>query len=148
MIDADISFVLIFRLSRFVRHLPPAISKDKQFCQDLHSAYVKQTIEAIKDNFDKVEEASKLESKLKNLDSIAEDEANKAAEGCVAWRPSNNALDNQAAHDLQTIQEAKIRIEKELKALQDEVAGLEKNVSEFSDDIAANSQKINKILQH
>ena len=64
------------RQSRFIRPLPPSISKDKKFCEDLHEIYVKSTIKAIKENFETVEESTKLEQKLNQLNSVISDEAN------------------------------------------------------------------------
>ena len=58
------------RQTRFIRSLPKTVSKDKQFCQDLHNVFVQQTMEAIRENFDQVEDSSKLESNLKQLDVV------------------------------------------------------------------------------
>merc|ERR1711981_1020259 len=130
--------------SRFIRPLPPSISKDKQFCQDLHAVFVKQTIEAIKDNIEQVEESSKLESNLNQLDLIVKDEANQTEN---AWRPGNSALNNQAAHDQATIVNAKLKLEQEtLNQLQNDVDDLERQVTTLSYEIAANHAKIKHIL--
>ena len=58
------------RQTRFIRSLPKVVSKDKQFCQDLHNVFVQQTMEAIRENFNQVEDTSKLESNLKQLDVV------------------------------------------------------------------------------
>ena len=86
--------------SRFIRPLPASISKDKQFCQDLHAVFVKKTIDAINENIELVEESSKLESNLNQLNIVANDEANRNEN---AWRPGKSVLNNQAAHDRVTI---------------------------------------------
>jgi len=134
--------------SRFIRPLPPSISKDKKFCQDLHEAYVKSTIEAIKENFTTVEESTKLESKLNLLNSVINDEANHCPSGQEAWRPCDSAIDNQAAHDQSTVQKNKQKLQEEiLTPLQNEVAELEKRVSTLSYEIAENAYKINQNIQ-
>jgi vacuolar-type H+-ATPase subunit I/STV1 len=141
-------FVVLFsRQSRFIRPLPPALAKDKKFCTDLHSAFVEKTIEAIRENFDKVEESVKLKNRLDQLNVILQNEANKELIG-LAWRPSDNALDNQAAHDKQPIIASRTKLENEVLApLQEDVASLEKRVAALSDTIAERSAKINNILK-
>lgn len=130
--------------SRFIRPLPPSISKDKKFCEDLHEIYVKSTIKAIKENFETVEESTKLEQKLNQLNSVISDEANCTSEQ-EAWRPSDIAVDNQAAHDQPTVLGAKNKLQQEiLTPLQDEVAELEQRVSMLSNEIAENAKKINQ----
>jgi len=114
----------------------------------LHEAYVKNTIEAIKENFETVEESTKLESKLNLLDSVINDEANHCPSGQEAWRPSDSAIDNQAAHDQSTVQRNKQKLQEEiLTPLQNEVADLEKRVSTLSYQIAENAYKINQNIQ-
>ena len=99
-----------FKQSRFIRPLPPSISKDKKFCENLHEVYSNSTIKAIKENFENVEESTNLEQKLNFFNRVISEKANNCQNGQEAWRPSNNALDNQAAHDLPTISGAKQRI--------------------------------------
>merc|ERR1712020_556025 len=126
--------------TRFIRSLPKVVSKDKQFCQDLHNVFVQQTMEAIRENFDQVEDSSKLESNLKQLDVVINDDANKSEK---AWRPDNVALNNQAAHDRNIITNAKVKLEQELlKELQDDVEDLEKQVSALSYQIAENTANV------
>ena len=128
--------------------MPPAIGKDKKFCQDVHEAYVKSTIQAIRENFTTVEESTKLESKLNQLNCIIDDEANHSKQGQDAWRPSDSAIDNQAAHDQLAVVGAKQKLQEEiLGPLQNEVAELEKRVSSLSYEIAENAYKINENLQ-
>ena len=64
------------RQSRFIKALPPVISKDKEFCTGLHKIFVEQTSEAIKENFNSVEEQVKLLPKLNQLQTIVNDEIN------------------------------------------------------------------------
>merc|ERR1711997_1158479 len=127
--------------TRFIRSVP----KDKQFCQDLHNVFVQQTMEAIRENFDQVEDSSKLESNLKQLDVVINDDANKSEK---AWRPDNVALNSQAAHDRNIITNAKVKLEQELlKELQDDVEDLEKQVSALSYQIAENTANVKAKLQ-
>ena len=130
--------------SRFIRPLPASISKDKQFCQDLHAVFVKKTIDAINENIELVEESSKLESNLNQLNIVANDEANRNEN---AWRPGNSVLNNQAAHDHVTIVNSKLILDQEiLSQLQNDVDNLEKQVTTLSYEIAANQAKIKQIL--
>ena len=130
--------------SRFIRPLPASISKDKQFCQDLHAVFVKKTIDAINENIELVEESSKLESNLNQLNIVANDEANRNEN---AWRPGNSVLNNQAAHDHVTIVNSKRILDQEiLSQLQNDVDDLEKQVTTLSYEIAANHTKIKQIL--
>ncbi len=99
--------------------------------------------EAVKDTFKQVEESVNFSSKLDQLDLIIRDEANKCKDKELAWRPSNKALDNQAAHDKAAVETATKKLETEvLLPLQEEVAELQKRVSQLSDEIAGNSVKI------
>ena len=130
--------------SRFIRPLPASISKDKKFCQDLHAVLVKKTIDAINENIELVEESSKLESNLNQLNIVANDEANRNEN---AWRPGNSVLNNQAAHDHVTIVNSKLILDQEiLSQLQNDVDNLEKQVTTLSYEIAANQAKIKQIL--
>ena len=146
------SYVYVFfssnRQSRFTKALPPSISKDKEFCANLHKIFVDKTSETIKENFSNVEDQVKLFSKLNQLQTIVNDENNKAdSENNKAWRPLDSALDNQAAHDRKSVIEAKQKLQKEvLKPLQNEVNDLEKQVADLSYKLAENASKINGIL--
>ena len=78
-----------------------------------------------------VEDSVRLEAKLNQLDHILGDEANKSSQG-PAWRPTPSALQNQAAHDRQTVKAAKEALQREVLApLQHEVAQLEQNISDL-----------------
>ena len=135
-----------FKQSRFIRPLPPSISKDKKFCQELHAAFVKNTIEAIKETFTNVEDSTKLEAKLGQLNIIINDQANKSGSS-PAWRPSDDALTNQAAHDFPAVLAYKQKLQEEILApLQNDVDELEKRVSSLSYEIAENASKINAII--
>ena len=135
-----------FKTSRFTRPLPAQISKDKQFCQDIHEIFVKKTVESIKENFDHVEKSSKLEQNLQQLDAITSDNSCKS-ENSVAWRPDSSASNNQSAHDLTIISAAKLKLEQEiLQDLQNEVDDLEKQVTSLSYEIAENSANIKQSL--
>lgn len=102
-------------------------------------------MEAIRENFDQVEDSSKLESNLKQLDVVINDDANKSEK---AWRPDNIALNSQAAHDRNIITNAKVKLEQELlKELQDDVEDLEKQVSALSYQIAENTANVKAKLQ-
>ena len=147
------SYVYVFffssnRQSRFTKALPPSISKDKEFCANLHKIFVDKTSETIKENFANVEDQVKLFSKLNQLQTIVNDENNKAeSEDKKAWRPLDSALDNQAAHDRKSVIAAKQKLQKEvLKPLQNEVNDLEKQVADLSYKLAENASKINGIL--
>ena len=130
-----------------MRPLPTEISKDKEFCQKIHEAFVQNTIEAIKENFAAVEESTNLESKLNLLNQIKNDDSNKSGQNQTAWRPSDSAIDNQAAHDYKSIESNKQRLETEiLGPLLNEVNELEKQVSALSYQIADNASIINKII--
>ena len=65
------------RQSRFTKALPPSISKDKEFCANLHKIFVDKTSETIKENFSNVEDQVKLFSKLNQLQTIVNDKNNK-----------------------------------------------------------------------
>ena len=136
------------RQGRFIKSLPPSISKDKEFCANLHKIFVDKTGEAIKENFANVEDQVKLFSKLNQLQNIVNDDNNKSEpEDPKAWRPLDSALDNQAAHDRKSVIEAKHKLQKEvLKPLQNEVNDLEKQVADLSYKIAENASKINGVL--
>ena len=139
-------FAFDFRQGKFVKSLPPSISKDKEFCTALHKIFVEETTEAIKTNFNKVEEQVKVLSKLNHLQTIVNDENNKS-EDKFAWRPINSALDNQAAHDRKSLAEAKHKLQSEvLKPLQNDVTDLEKRVADLSYQVVENAAKINQIL--
>jgi hypothetical protein len=139
-------YLLFSRQSRFVRPLPPAVAQDKTFCANLHSAFVEKTIEAIWENFDKVEESAKLKNHLEKLNVVVNDKADKDSTAS-AWRPSDNALDNQSAHDKQPILASRTALEEEVLApLQNDVATLEKRVAALSDAIAERSVKVNITL--
>ena len=137
------------RQSRFIKSLPPSISKDKEFCANLHQIFVDKTSENIKENFANVEAQVKICSKLTQLQNVVSDENNKATEYSKAWRPLDSALDNQAAHDRKSVLEAKHRLQSEvLKPLQSEVNDLEKRVADLSYQVAENASKINSIIFH
>ena len=87
---------------------------------------------------------------MNQLDGIIIDESNKTnPSGQPAWRPSESAINNQAAHDYKSVLATKERLEKEILApLQNEVSELEKRVSSLSYEIAENASKINKIIHH
>ena len=134
----------VLKQSRFIRPLPASISKDKQFCQDLHEVFVQKTINAINENIGLVEESSKLESNLNQLNIVVNDEANQNEN---AWRPGNSALNNQAAHDHVSIVNAKLVVDQEILChLQNDVDDLERQVTTLSYEIAANNAKIKEIL--
>ena len=80
------------------------------------------------------------------MQTIVNDENNKSEEK-FAWRPLNSASDNQAAHDRQSLTEAKHKLQSEvLKPLQNEVTDLEKRVADLSYQVVENASKINQIL--
>ena len=150
-VSAENEFIIVAtisynRQSRFIRSLPPAVAQDKKFCQEIHAAFVKDTIEAIKENFESVEGNTKFESKLNLLSAVIGDKANQSKG--LAWRPTNDALNNQAAHDQATLKAVKSKLEQELLAsLQKDVAELEERLSTISSQIAQNSSWINRIIQ-
>lgn len=113
----------------------------------MHEIFVQETAKGIRENFEIVEDSTKLETKLNQLSNLVKEDSNKDFSGS-AWRPSNSAIDNQAAHDRVNVENSISTLEKDiLNPLQNDVAILEKNISELSYQIAENAGKINQILQ-
>ena len=121
------------------------MAQDKAFCQAIHETFVKDTIEAIKENFESVEGNIKLQSKLNLLSSVIGDEANRCKG--TAWRPTNNALNNQAAHDHAALKAAKLKLEQEhLALLEKDVEELQERLSAVSNQLTKNKAQIRRIV--
>lgn len=136
------------KLSRFINNLPPAISKDKAFCESLHEHFVAKSVESIRANFASVESSVNLRSHLDQLDTLEAEKANQAAYG-GAWRPSDSAKDNQADHDKSCLSDASKRIERDvLESLENDIAQLEQRVVKFSDSLDTNAGQIDAFISN
>ena len=85
--------------------LPPTISKDTKFSNALQEILNSQIEAEIAESLKRTYEKLDIESKLATLDEICKKSKGEGKENSAekAWRPSGNAADDQAAHDVTNV---------------------------------------------
>jgi len=140
------------RLADLRALLPKAVAKDATFVQGLHKQLESKIAEDIRASLDSHLDDWALEAKLGELDDIVAKAERAVAEGSKenvkAWRPSGDALNDQAAHDSAALSAAVTDVSGEgLAQAERKAEALAADVQRLRDQIQANEKEVEDALR-
>ncbi|CAM6054369.1 unnamed protein product [Sphagnum tenellum] len=132
------------RLKEFSSMLPLSVSRHSAFVASIHRELNRQIAAEIQESIQERFEDWQVREKLEQLDEIVR----KTSAKKVAWRPSGNPADDQAARDIGCLRRHKDDLESSvMDGLNKELTLLHAEVSELQKSIQENETAISEIIK-